>query len=64
MGCDEVRARGAVRFSLGRFTTVAEIEHTARRVSAAVRRLRELSPLWELRQRGLDQRVVNWAALP
>lgn len=64
MGCDAVRAHGAVRFSLGRFTTVAEIEYTARRVSAAVRRLRELSPLWELRQRGLDQRVVNWAALP
>ena len=64
MGCDEVRARGAVRFSLGRFTTVEEIEYAAQRVSAAVNRLRELSPLWELRQRGLDQRVVNWAALP
>lgn len=64
MGCDEVRARGAVRFSLGRFTTAEEIEYAAQRVSAAVNRLRELSPLWELRQRGLDQRVVNWAALP
>ena len=64
MGCDAVRARGAVRFSLGRFTTAEEIEYTAQRVSAAIHRLRKLSPLWELRQRGLDQRVVDWAAVP
>ena len=36
IGCDEVRARSAVRFSLGRFTTVEEIEYAAQRVSAAV----------------------------
>lgn len=47
MGCDAIRARGAVRFSLGRFTTDEEIDYTAQVVSAAVQRLRELSPLWE-----------------
>ena len=47
MGCDDIRARGAVRFSLGRFTTVEEIDHAAQAISTAVQRLRELSPLWE-----------------
>jgi cysteine desulfurase len=47
MGCDAIRARGAVRFSLGRFTTVEEIDHAAQAISTAVQRLRELSPLWE-----------------
>ncbi len=64
MGRDEFQARGAVRFSLGRFTTVAEIDYVIAAVGAAVRRLRDLSPLWELRQRGLDQYAVDWAALP
>jgi cysteine desulfurase len=48
MGCNAVRMRGAVRFSLGRFTTLAEIDYTVQKVTAAVNRLRELSPLWEL----------------
>ncbi|MFO7640862.1 MAG: aminotransferase class V-fold PLP-dependent enzyme [Candidatus Competibacteraceae bacterium] len=64
MGCDAFRARGAVRFSLGRYTTDAEINHTAHAVTMAVNRLRELSPLWALRQRGLDHRAVDWTALP
>lgn len=64
MGCDAFRARGAVRFSLGRYTTDEEIDHAARAVTAAVNRLRELSPLWALRRRGLDRRAVDWTALP
>ena len=64
MGCDAFRARGAVRFSLGRYTTDAEIDHAARAVTAAVNRLRELSPLWALRQWGLDPCAVDWTALP
>ena len=64
MGRDEFQARGAVRFSLGRFTTVEEIDYVITAVRAAVRRLREISPLWELQQRGWDQRAVDWTALP
>ncbi len=45
MGCDEWRMRGAVRLSLGRFTTVGEIDLAVTVISAAVKRLRELSPL-------------------
>ena len=44
MGCDEWRMRGAVRFSLGRFTTVNEIDLAVAVIGAAVKRLRELSP--------------------
>ena len=64
MGRDEFQARGAVRFSLGRFTTLEEIDYVITAVGAAVNRLREWSPRWELKQRGLDQRVVDWGALP
>ena len=64
MGCDAFQARGAVRFSLGRFTTAEEIDYAIAAVGAAMNRLREWSPLWELRRRGLDQRAVDWAALP
>ncbi len=61
MGRDEFQARGAVRFSLGRFTTVEEIDYAIAAVGVAVNRLRELSPLWELQRRRLDQRAVDWA---
>jgi len=64
MGRDGFEARGAVRFSLGRYTTDEEIDRAARAVTAAVNRLRALSPLWALRQRGLDHRAVDWTALP
>ncbi|MCB1919972.1 MAG: aminotransferase class V-fold PLP-dependent enzyme [Candidatus Competibacteraceae bacterium] len=54
MGVDSLRARAAIRFSLGRFTTVEEIDYTAGAVIAAVNRLRELSPLWEDIQQGSE----------
>lgn len=46
MGYDAYRARGAVRFSLGRFTTAEEIDYSGEAICAAVVRLRALSPLW------------------
>ncbi len=64
MGRDDFQARGAVRFSLGRFTTAEEIDYVIAAMRTAVNRLRELSPLWELQRRGLDQRAVDWAAVP
>jgi len=64
IGRDAFQARGAIRFSLGRFTTVEEIDYTVEAVGAAVNRLRDLSPLWEPQRRGLDQNAVDWAATP
>lgn len=60
MGRNAYRARSAVRFSLGRFTDNDEIEYVAQRITEAVKRLRELSPVWELRQRGRDCHAVDW----
>jgi cysteine desulfurase len=47
LGCDEERVRSAIRFSIGRFTAVEEIDHTIAAVRRAVRRLRAMSPLWD-----------------
>jgi len=60
MGCDALRARGAVRFSLGRFTTAEEIDYTIAAVRAAVCRLRALSPCWGERRAVPD--AIDWAA--
>ncbi|QQS53426.1 MAG: aminotransferase class V-fold PLP-dependent enzyme [Candidatus Competibacteraceae bacterium] len=62
MGCDAMRMRGAVRFSLGRFTMVEEIDYAIDAVGAAVTRLRELSPVWETRHGSPKHRAVDWAA--
>ena len=48
MGCDDLLAQSAIRFSIGRFTTVAEIDYAIEAVRKGVMRLRALSPLWEL----------------
>jgi cysteine desulfurase len=44
LGCDDARARGSLRFSLGRFTTAAEIETATERVVEAVKALRSVAP--------------------
>ena len=62
MGCDALRARSAIRFSLGRFTTAEQIDYAVERVSVAVMRLRELSPLWQSGHRVFPG--VDWAAPP
>lgn len=64
MGRDALQARGAMRFSLGRFTTVEEIDYAIAAVGVAVNRLRELSPLWEPRRGGLGECAVDWTATP
>ncbi len=60
LGVEEDLAHSSIRFSLGRFTTAAEIEHTIDRVCSAVLRLREMSPLYEMVQEGVDPASVKW----
>lgn len=62
LGLDSLLARSAIRFSLGRFTTRQDIEVALAQLEAALTRLRELSPLWELRLAGLDPRGLIGAA--
>lgn len=57
LGRSKALARSALRFSLGRFTTLDEIDYTVARVQAAVTRLRELSPVWE---RSLGGMGTTW----
>jgi len=60
VGADEDLAHSSIRFGIGRFTTEAEIDFTADRVIRHVKRLRELSPLWEMVQEGIDIKTIQW----
>ena len=60
IGRSERLAHAAVRFGIGRFNTEADIEHAIRRMVECVQRLRSLSPLWQMVQRGEDPDAVDW----
>jgi len=60
LGLGDDIAHSSIRFSLGRFTTADDIDHTIERVVAAVRHLRQLSPLYEMAQQGIDLSKVQW----
>jgi cysteine desulfurase len=60
LGLGDELAHSSIRFSLGRFTTEAEVDFAADRVVAEVKRLREMSPLWEMVQEGIDLSQVKW----
>ncbi len=53
-------AHSSIRFSLGRFNTADEIEQTTDQVVSTVRRLREMSPLYEMAKEGVDLKTVDW----
>jgi cysteine desulfurase len=61
LGVSEDMAHTSIRFGLGRFTTVEEVDFAIEQVVAAVTRLRELSPLWEMAQEGIDIKSIKWA---
>jgi cysteine desulfurase len=60
LGLGDELAHSSIRFSLGRFTTEAEVDYATDRVVAEVKRLREMSPLWEMVQEGVDLSKVKW----
>ncbi|HJV71750.1 IscS subfamily cysteine desulfurase [Ideonella sp.] len=57
---DEV-AHSSIRFSIGRFTTEAEIDAAVAQVTRTVERLRAMSPLWDLHRAGVDLATIAWA---
>ena len=59
--CDEL-AHSSIRFTIGRFTTEADVDYTIDLLKRKVGKLRELSPLWEMHQDGVDLNTVVWAA--
>ncbi|MDR3748574.1 MAG: IscS subfamily cysteine desulfurase [Acidobacteriota bacterium] len=64
LGAGDDLAHSSIRFGLGRFNTEAEVDYVARRVVDTVKRLRELSPLYEMAKEGIDLTKVQWAAEP
>ena len=62
LGVGDDLAHSSLRFGLGRFTTEAEIDEVAALVVKSANRLRELSPLWEMVQEGIDLKTVQWAS--
>jgi len=60
LGLGDELAHSSIRFSLGRFTTEEEVDFAADRLIAEVKRLREMSPLWEMVQEGVDLSQVKW----
>jgi cysteine desulfurase len=62
LGRSDELAHSSIRFTLGRFTTEEEIDYAADLIKKKVAKLRELSPLWEMHQEGIDLNTVQWAA--
>ncbi|GKT31635.1 Cysteine desulfurase, mitochondrial [Aduncisulcus paluster] len=60
LGVSPELAHTSIRFSVGRFTTDEEIDKAIGDVTTSVKRLRELSPLWEMKQEGIDISKINW----
>lgn len=62
LGVGDDLAHSSLRFGIGRFNTQEEIDYVGEHVVSTVTRLREMSPLWELAQEGVDLKSVQWAA--
>ncbi|MXN79051.1 IscS subfamily cysteine desulfurase [Burkholderia sp. 4701] len=62
LGRNDELAHSSIRFTLGRFTTEAEVEDVIAQVRDTVVRLRELSPLWDMHVDGVDMNAIEWAA--
>jgi cysteine desulfurase len=62
MGLEEDMAHSSIRFGLGRFNTEEEVDYVAQLVVAKVKRLRDMSPLYEMHKAGIDLKSIQWAA--
>ena len=62
LGRNDELAHSSLRFSIGRFTTEEDVDMAIEKVRAAVEKLRELSPLWDMYKDGVDLDSIEWAA--
>lgn len=61
LGVEEDMAHTSIRYGLGRFTTEAEVDRAIDLTVRHVNKLREMSPLWELVQEGVDLKTIQWS---
>ena len=62
LGVEEEMAHTSLRIGLGRFTTEQEVDTAVDELVHHVNKLREMSPLWEMAQEGIDIKSIEWAA--
>ena len=62
LGLNDELAHSSIRFSIGRYTTESEVDHAAAAVQNAVKKLRKLSPLWDMYKDGIDLNSVDWVS--
>ena len=62
LGRSDELAHSSIRFTIGRFTTEGDVDYTIDLIKRKVEKLRELSPLWEMHQEGVDISKIEWAA--
>jgi len=62
LGRNDELAHSSIRFTVGRFTTEAEIDYTVELLKNKIGKLRDLSPLWEMFKDGVDLNSIQWAA--
>ncbi|MDD2914901.1 MAG: IscS subfamily cysteine desulfurase [Gallionella sp.] len=62
LGRSDELAHSSIRFSVGRFTTVEEVDYVVELLKNKIGKLRELSPLWDMYKDGVDLNTVQWAA--
>lgn len=62
LGMSDELAHSSIRFSIGRYTTEDQIDHTIKIVHQAIEKLRAMSPLWDMYKDGIDLNTVAWVA--
>ncbi|MCG1042641.1 IscS subfamily cysteine desulfurase [Mycetohabitans sp. B8] len=62
LGRNDELAHSSIRFTVGRFTTEQEVDYVIELLNNKIAKLRELSPLWEMHQEGIDLSSIQWAA--
>ncbi|CAB3644640.1 IscS subfamily cysteine desulfurase [Trinickia soli] len=62
LGRNDELAHSSIRFTVGRFTTEQDVDYVVDLLKNKIAKLRDLSPLWEMHQDGIDLSTIKWAA--
>jgi cysteine desulfurase len=62
LGRNDELAHSSIRFTVGRFTTEQDVDYVINLLKSKIAKLRDLSPLWEMHQDGIDISTIKWAA--